>query len=331
MGFGAALNNTEISLLAAGMGWWDQVYIPDEYWLHISMTPVADNGDGITYPNFTTDPVNTPYDPDTYWPQKMPDWAEVKDDADPNAPDPVTASWTRIWSTPTDAVVFPTPSVDWWPDQTWIYPFLADSWDPSVLVPLWTWRVLCGRVDKDHLLVFDKMTNPYAHATGGDIRIGFSLEQGSKGSGWTRRDWYYGALGTVLQPVNFGGYSPPTSWWLAMTNANHLEPSDSSYPAGGDPNYVRKQLQNFSVPDHNIGNGMASFWNQDYYEWKIGAPTEPNPANPAAWDTNMTAEVYDSAAPGSGNRWFAFGGQNDRGLHNRYFYVSSGGLVWDCD
>jgi hypothetical protein len=54
MGFGAALNNTEISLLAAGMGWWDQVYIPDEYWLHISMTPVADNGDGITYPNFTT-------------------------------------------------------------------------------------------------------------------------------------------------------------------------------------------------------------------------------------------------------------------------------------
>jgi len=116
-----------------------------------------------------------------------------------------------------------------------------------------------------------------------------------------------------------------------MTNAGHKEPN-ASYPAGGDPNYVRKHIDNFTPIDTGGTDGSAFFATQDLFEWKQAAPTENNPNNPCAWDTDMTAEIYDSAASGSGTLWFSFAGTNVRSpIRNRYFDVPVGALVWRCD
>lgn len=120
MGLGAATDACEALMIQAALGLLPSASRPDKLTFHVSMTPVGDDGSGVSE-----------FSGDTYAPVDAPGWTAAASVAS-GAPG---TRWTL--STITANVTFPTPTAEWWPAGTDIFPYLTDG--AGTVLWYWDW------------------------------------------------------------------------------------------------------------------------------------------------------------------------------------------------
>lgn len=310
MGMGAATDWTEIQLLKAGFSLSPD--IPDDFELHISSTRPADDGTNVTE-----------FSGDTYAPQSVAWAAAAATSHSPGDPYYVTTK-------PTADIVFPTPTVEWWPAGTAMWAYLTDT-VPNVL---WRWRFTPGpAINASHPLVFSNTGTP----TGGSIEIGFSIGNPGGEIGdpddppsvdtWNGIDaWMIGALNTL---TGAGSYTAPT-WYIGMADASDREPDNAFFSPDADPGYARLALGAPVTPTHDGISGRAQTHMAAAKRFRVLSQQDPG-APPNAWGTNMTAIIADNAASGAGTIWFRFGGTNAFPLTGNFFDFNELDIIWKLD